>query len=622
MVDDEPEDDDYEPPAVEVGDVDVSARANKLKGKHAAYYESKAKRQALLAAVKGGETSLVDACRELGINYDTYKKWRQRWPQFAHEIDAARVSQATDLAVGWKKGFAEFRKAYFGMDSPWFHLEIIDALENSEPGSITLVLIPPRHGKTTLLEDFCNYKLAIDPTFRIGYGSERKEHGEKVLNRVRGRMEEDGSAREYVAAFGPLAPQTGASKNDARKSTQPWGSTKFNVYKKGNHDERDYSMAAAGVLGSIQGARFDLLILDDMQGTKNMNLTDSIMEKLRQDWFTRPGPEDRIVIIGTRVSEDDIYQRLMDEENEEGEPLLGRVIVYPAIKTDFHTGEPVYLWPEVYTPKHYKTMENRAGPSAWARNYQQRPQAAGASAFTEEVLANGLDKLRSWETPMPEWVKELCLTIDPALGGQNAITVQGWGDEKMMVLDTAGQWGLSRTEQIMQEADNLLGLWQGRQRADGTPVHFTTVVIEEMAFQRGLPNDDRMKELQSRYGFFIVPHQTGRNKNDAELGITGMALSMMRGELLIPFAQDEMTVARLRPLVDELRKWRAGKRGTKLKQDRVMALWFGWLHWRQRKGTLTDARPTAPKGAGLPFRPMTRPVMPKPTLWTPAGTRR
>jgi hypothetical protein len=36
-------------------------------------------------------------------------------------------------------------------------------------------------------------------------------------------------------------------------------------------------------------------------------------------------------------------------------------------------------------------------------------------------------------------------------------------------------------------------------------------------------------------------------------------------------------------LIRQLKAWRPLKRGTKLRQDQVMALWFIWILWRQRK---------------------------------------
>jgi hypothetical protein len=590
--------------------IDDTVRTNTLKGRHRNYYEGRARRDAFLALVRAG-SDIMGACTELGVSQQTYRSWRRRWPQFGAEIDSARVSakDAHSLRVGWTGGFAEFRKAYFGMDSPWFHLEIIDAIEHAEPGSITLILLPPEHGKTTLLEDFVNYKLATDPSYRFTYGSERIHHGEKVSGRVRGRMEVDGPCADYVSRFGPFAPQAGEDRTDQRKSRQPWGDRRFNVYKKGNHDERDYSFVAIGIGAAIAGTRTDRLIIDDVQSLKSLTQTDKIVEVLRQDWFSRPGTKGSTIIVGTRVGDLDVYQALMDATRPDGTPLLHRVIVYPAVRPDpTGQGEKLYLWPERYSPAEYELMEGTVGPEAWSRNYQQRPRVKGQASFTAEIIAGCDDPMRSWYMDPPADAWGVGLSIDPALGGQNVVLAAALGP-KLTVLDSQGDYGLVRTEQIISVAADFCARWHGR----GLPI--TDVVIEEMAFQRGLPNDERLKELQRQYGFNIRPHQTNNNKNDPNLGVTAMALSMIRTEIVLPAATDEATTGRIQPLRDELLRWRPHVRGTKLKMDRVMALWFLWLLWRQRKPSLlrTGQGPAAMQGEGLPFTPMLRPTLLVPT---------
>lgn len=611
--------------------------------KFAQYNLSRERRDRWLELVKENPAFTIDQIAALvGVAKSTYEKWRTRYPEFRFEVDSARGASPSSTAPGWHGGFAKFRRHFFGMDSPWFHLQIVDALERGEPGSITLILLPPEHGKTTLLTDYCCYKLATDPRFRISYGSEKQGHAVKVGNRIRARMSMDGPAKEFCIRFGPFAPTPG-------RMAQPWGTQFFNVQKKGDSDDQEYSWQALGFQSAIAGTRSDLLIVDDVQSRKSLPQSKKILSEFRQDWLSRPGSRGRTVVIGTRVGDLDFYKELMEAVDEQtGKPLLDRVICYPAIRLDHdqqevdENGEPVldpagntqprtvYLWPERYSPEEYDRMRRNVGPDAWARNYQQAPRDAGKDTFDEQVLARMDDEFHAWEHPIPLDVRELAVTLDPAIGGHNAFSIQGWAPGRLVVLDTKGDWGLTSYDQIWQIMGDLLALWSYRPRADGRRLEFTTFVVEDKAFQRGLLRDQGLLDLQKAYGFSIVPHQTGDDKNDDVVGVTGMVTSARRGEIVLPAATDEITRARIGPLREELVRWRPRIRGTRLKQDKVVTLWFGWLTWRKRRDILVEPsdHQTSPSQSPLPWKPMravsiTRPGGGSPFRAKPkAGARR
>jgi hypothetical protein len=108
------------------------------------------------------------------------------------------------------------------------------------------------------------------------------------------------------------------------------------------------------------------------------------------------------------------------------------------------------------------------------------------------------------------------------------------------------------------------------------------VVIEAMNFQRGLSRDERLIEMAKHYGFATREHLTGMNKYDEDIGIASMVTSFIKGEIILPWADDDYTRSEVGELVRQLKAWRPKKRGNKLRQDRVMALWFIWILWRNR----------------------------------------
>tara|TARA_B100000700_G_scaffold185865_1_gene204790 strand:+ start:8721 stop:10418 length:1698 start_codon:yes stop_codon:yes gene_type:complete len=508
------------------------------------------------------------ACNIVGVTRSAYEKWRQRFPEFAAKADALR----NELSINepkkeWDGSFKSFRDEYFGHMSPWFHLQAINAYENTPPGNLTLILWPPEHGKTTLAEDYFCYKLATNPEFRITVGSEGQDMSRKILGRIRTRMEPHGPFPKYVSKFGPFVPQN----QSGRKTAQMWGADYFDVFKKQRHDERDYSMVALGWRSKIAGTRTDHLHVDDIQSRVSLNLTEQMFEVFRQDWLTRPGENGRTSINGTRVGEDDFYERVMNEIDED----ILTVIKFPAIVTN-DEGEPEPLWPEMFSMEKLDRIRRKVGEEAWSRNYMQEPTSSLSATFTDDAIKKCLNPLRSVLHDPPKECS-VYIGLDPALGSNNCVVAATPHEGKLKILFVREDIGLTRNEQILQVVEDAIL----RCMKNGSTV--SDVVIEAMVFQKGLSRDERLIEMTDKYGFRVREHLTGVNKYDETIGVPSMALSFMREEIEIPYADDPSTRHQADQLIRQLKSWRPLKRGTKLRQDQVMALWFIWILWRQRK---------------------------------------
>ena len=512
--------------------------------------------------------TISKACMIAGVTRSAYDKWRQRIPEFSERADAIRLKALTDGGKeDWDGTFQSFRSKYFGHLSPWFHIKAIEAYENTPPGNITLILWPPEHGKTTLAEDYFCYKLATNPEFRITVGSEGQDMARKILGRIRSRMEPQGPFPRYVAKYGPFVPQNA----QGRKTAQPWGADYFSVYKKNRHDERDYSMVSLGWRSKIAGTRTDHLHIDDIQSRVSLNLTEQMFEIFRQDWLTRPGEQGRTSINGTRVGEDDFYERVMEQIDSD----ILRVIKFPAIVTD-EQGEPEPLWPDFFTMESLDRIRRKVGEEAWSRNYMQEPSSSAAATFNEESIKKCLNPLRSVNHEPPKDCS-VYIGVDPALGSNNCVIAATPHEGKLKILFIREDVGLTRNEQILGIVEDAV-LQCGR---NGSSV--SDVIIEAMVFQKGLSRDERLIEMTQRYGFRVREHLTGMNKYDESIGVASMALSFMREEIELPYAGDNATRHQTDELMRQLKAWRPGKRGTRLRQDQVMALWFIWILWRQRK---------------------------------------
>jgi len=539
--------------------------------------------------------SVKDACEEIGVSRSTYEKWRSNYPEFAARVDVYKQGVDREATTpDWTEGFAEFRLRHFRMFSPWFHLHAIEAYESTPPGGITIVLWPPEHGKTTLYEDFVSYDLAIHPMHRHAVGSERQATSRKILSRVKSRMSPHGPFPSYVKHFGPFEPQTGEAG-----VTQPWAADFFNVWRRGGDDERDYSMVALGIGSAIAGTRSDHLHVDDVNSLKNYRQSPAIVETMRQDWFTRPGETGRTTINGTRVGENDVYELL---EREIDDLSILRVIRFPAVIRD-DKGEVRPLWefdpehPEHggYTLDQLDRMRKKVGEDAWARNYMQKPRVRASSTFSADVIRRCHNPTRRIFDRPPVDDGAGVVTVDPGFG-RNVVSSQVHAPDRLWVCEFMVDDHLSNNEAILSRCeDAILNLL-----SHGFSV--TDLVIETKAFQKGLQRDDKTMELVDRYGLNVRPHETGVNKYDENIGIPSMARSFRLREIDLPYGDDDATRYEMDELERELLAWKPYVKGNRLVQDRVMALWFGWIIWRDRKGS-TPADPEQFKGTALPWRP-------------------
>jgi len=531
------------------------------------------RQQIFLEAVFAGKT-IMEACRQCDVPYQTYRDWRTKDKQFAAKVDSARAEQIQAFDTeAWTGDFVTFRKSYFGYDTYYHQQQIVNAIEQTPPGGVTLVLVPPEFGKTTLIEDYCNYRIGMNPNVRITVVSEGQPHARKILNRVKRRMTDTHVGGLYIARFGPFY------EGRQESSGRPWAADFFTVLK-ADHDERDYTMEARGWRSAVAGTRTDLLIVDDIQSARSVTHTPKMLDTFRQDFLTRPGKEGRTVIIGTRVGIGDFY----DEAILAG--IIDEVVELPATDADGRS-----LCPEMWPDEALKKKRAQVGEEAWWRNYMQQPRQAGTLVFNDDMLEGAKDIGRRLGQ-VRHGIRKIC-GLDPALTGGCALVNVAYDQNHFEILDAQVDYNLGSTEAILSRVEAAAAIHA-----------FQTLIVEGNAFQRGLVYDSRLHALSREYGFQVREHTTGRNKLDDDLGVARMPTSFIKGEVSIPY-RDEPTQARMDHLIEQFANWRPHISGVKLRQDLVMATWFCWLDWQAIRQTAIQRSNTGKvrRAHMLPYQP-------------------
>lgn len=579
--------------------------------------ESQKRRERALMALAADPTrSRRDICTELGVTVSTWEHWMARFPEFRADVATIRLrSEERDPAASVADGnsavgksFVEQRYHYFGYTTPWFQERTVTAYENAKPGDIILVLMPPEHGKTSLTEDDLSIAIAKNPNIRITCVSEGRNMARKISNRIMKRMSLNTPARNFLLDYGPFEPQTGEAGMKNRWAVDAWS-----VYRSQHSDERDYTFAVGGWSTAIAGTRADRLHVDDIQSLRSADLTAKMWDTFRQDMLSRPGERGHTTLNGTRVRDDDIYDRI--DREFRGESFYTK-IEYPAILLDHVTQEPKPLWeydPETgagYTLEQLEQLRKKVGEDAWWRNYMQQPRSRSFVVFTDETVAKCINPLRGYQMArdqLPYHNPDAWISVDPSIGGRNVVCAVHPDAEALVVLDMQEDIGLTNNAEIAERIDQVA------RRISGLGWSPSMLVIEAMAFQKGLMNDESILRVAKQWGMRIESHLTGMNKYDENTGVPAMAASAAGGHLDLAYLDtyDQHVTDAITAQMQAWKPYRDGatgqlkfKRGNQLRQDQLMALWFLWIWWTElRSSSGGQTNPEAFTIGGMPFAP-------------------
>lgn len=538
--------------------------------------------------------STTEATQAIGRKPSWYESTRKKHPDWAQRVTAARLGRGDGDLPGMD--FIQFRKTYFGNSTAPHHYRMIEAFELAQPGSITTVLAFPGGGKTTTLVDKYSHILAEDPNKRICVISEGQDLSRKIIGQVSDRMSDRERFLAYHIRYGPFRVQAwdDNKREDRDPLKRPWTADYFKILA-ADADQKEPSLESRGVSGRIYGGRYDWLIGDDIQSNETLPNTEKLLQSLRTTWQSRlihgQGEQGRMVLVGSRVGAGDIYEQLDDLG------MIDTLITVPALTLNIPVEEhytrinseivvnpdcPAAPTWDALTLLDLAKLRHRAGEHVWARTYMQDLSAETSAVFTEEMIEQAKDRTR---TLGPAAVgTDTWASLDPALdSGICAYLMCAVSPSKITILDSMG-----RTDtHTYTDTFDWMNTWSGK-------YHPSRWIVEENNYQKGLLQDDRLHQIGRRHRFDIEPHRTGRNKNDTIMGIRMMANAFADGEISIPWGDDRSKEA-MAPLIHELRTWKPNMRGSALRQDRVVTLWFIWMRWQSERETLNNVLPMLPR---------------------------
>jgi predicted phage terminase large subunit-like protein len=244
------------------------------------------------------------------------------------------------------------------------HLRAIMALlQDVEAGRRrrVIVLVPPRHGKSWLLQLFASWYLGRNPQGNVITCSHGQELAERNSRLSRACLEND---------RWPFATRLSAESAAVHR----WNTTDGG------------GLFAVGVGGGITGHGADVLILDDIQHDAGSDTErGAVWQWYAEVAVPRLEPGGAVVVIATRWHEDDLVGRLLAAEDGHEWDLLS----LPAIAD---VGDPIGrdvgapLWPERIPIGELERTRIAMGSRAFEAQFNQNPLPATGNLFQRAWL--------------------------------------------------------------------------------------------------------------------------------------------------------------------------------------------------------------------------------------------
>lgn len=512
------------------------------------------------------------AMAEIGMTKDAYYKWRKLDPLFV-EMEA-RFNGLETAPADQKMDLPTFRKIVLGRETFDHMLQWTEWVNDPDSDHI-MVLVPPECGKTTWVVDYILWRIYLNPKVQIGYCSRTGRHSIKQVGKIRRIIEGNSKLNDLC---GGLVP----GKDDPH----PWREEYFVVRTRSwdlGSDEADYTLSAYGSGAQIEGSRFDIIIFDDPDGV-NIGPADRdrIYDVIIQAGETRLGTSGRQIIIGNRQGFEDVYGKILADEEED--PGLWKIYIQSAVqfRDDQITD---CIWPEKFgLPKDYPTHQTVKIDGPWTMEraakffemkmrrmkkkfwlvYQNDPVPPEGKDFTRELVDRPLsDAYPARYKPMDGIT--IC-GMDPATVGGACVMAYHLlppdenGVRRRLLMDM--EWGEAWRQQGCVD----------RIRRYGEKYKPKFWVIDRQGGNRYLTEDPLVRKIIADQGAQLIDITTGSNKEYGDFTVSSL-VDLFNGEvptLILPGGSKEdreMSV----PLRDQLVDYYPG---TKKPHDAPMNLWY------------------------------------------------
>lgn len=486
----------------------------------------------------------------------------------------------SDEAQASLADFQRFRDRYFRYPDPAtnelkafttkpFHRRWVDAANEAldRPGGKTMVLSPPRAGKTALLNHLCIWLICRNPNIRIMLVGGNAEIAQDSLQAIQDELvNNEALIHDFAGVDGTFKP--------AARTGKTWSRDRFTIQGRTATGIRSPTCAAIGRGGTLLSRDADIMIVDDVEDHDSVvqpHARENTKKWFRTQVLSRREAHTAVFVIGSRQHADDLYSALLEDPSFHSivETAHDESICDSPEDAGDVAHQDCVLFPEKLPYSYLMEQRSSMGKALFEMVYLNRPRAEGLSIFdADEVRACRNPKRAIGDIPKHT---RLVAGLDPASTGYQAAVLWAFDPETSVryLVDLENEQGGG-----MQQAFETISDWFTRYGCR----HW---VIEENNFQRAIRNYDKVKDFASRNAIKLDGHETMVNKWDRDMGVTTMAPlfevdeTSQRRHIDLPWADAECE----RKVGQIIRQWlnfteaTSGKRPA-YKSDLVMAAWF------------------------------------------------
>lgn len=457
-------------------------------------------------------------------------------------------------------------------------------------GGQLLILSPPRHGKTELLQHLCVWLICRQPNIRIIWVGPNGDIAEETVGAIREQLEIN---HELVAAVaGPgrqFAPLT--------RQGSKWSDKRFTVATRTVVGQKAPTMTAQGKGAKILSKDADLIVGDDIE---DFDSTETAGQRESgRTWFmtqleSRKQVHTAWFCIGSRQHPDDLWGYLVDDPTWETIVESAHDQDCPLPRDEIEVHVDCMLFPEinpyVWLYAKYIGSRSRGQEHLYEMVYLNNPRPDGTIHWTRELALKAANPNRGLGVA-DLWPKE---GESKFLHQGSEFHLIGGLDPSAVMYQAAFCWGIeliypdriTKREAGMKEwmidLDNRLG---GGVDAfiDGPGDRWLKEydlrhwVIEDNLYRQAFSKHERLMRWAGAHSITIEPIQTGgQNKWDKSYGVGAMrqlwALDPIRVDL--PYGDVESRL-KVETYISQLLRFTDDP--SKLKRrttDILMASWF------------------------------------------------
>jgi len=391
------------------------------------------------------------------------------------------------------------------------------------------------------------WAIGRNPNVRVVIVSRTINQGRKILRAIKGYIER---SEELRLVFPDLRPGP------------RWNDSEIIVQRTTTSKDPTVQVASAGV-GSLQGARIDIAILDDVLTHENTRTPE--LRQAMFDWYLasiagRVNPDGgQVIFVGNAFHPQDMMHLLAENP-------MWHSARFPVLTDDGYS-----TWPARWSNDRVSAKRIELGPHEFARQMLCKPLDEGATRFRREWIKGALDKGRG---------TQLAYALTTVPPGYQTYTGVDLGTRKSKKSDLTVLFTIivhpNGTREVLEISS---GRWNGPEIVDRlVDVHHryaSVLIVENVSAQQFIVDFTKQHSAIPVVGF-----TTGKNKWSAEFGLESLAIELANGKWLIPSTDQGVPATKdISAWIEEMIHYDPNAHTG----DRLMAMWFAREGSRQSK---------------------------------------